>query len=128
MPGKMLASSAWRKRAMRLSRSSSFTRRVRRRSSEKALRRNSPSVRGRLMREPPGKNTFLDYTRKCGLRASALGLRQKLSMQTVTWFAEARRPKADARLSVDVAVAPSLFPAPGGAMEIRNNTFEISDE
>jgi hypothetical protein len=40
---------------MRLSRSSSFTRRVRKRSSEKVLRRSSPSVRGRLMKGTPNQ-------------------------------------------------------------------------
>src|SRR6185369_12661210 len=38
----------------RFSRISSLTERVRRRCSEKALSRSSPSVRGRLMKEPPG--------------------------------------------------------------------------
>src|SRR5450755_1931059 len=44
MPGKMLPPS--RSRAIRFSRNSSFTRRVFKRDSEKALRRSSPSVCG----------------------------------------------------------------------------------
>jgi len=79
MPGKMLASSCCRKRAMRLSRSRLSRGRVRKRSSENELRRNSPSVRGRLMKNPRGKY-FLDYTRKRGRsgfgnRASGFGNR-----------------------------------------------------
>src|ERR1700683_5746997 len=92
MPGKTPESACRRRRAIRLSRSSSFTRRVRKRSSEKALRRNSPSVPGTDMREPP--NTFLDYTRDSGLRASAIGLRLIGHVVTFGWpKPEARKPK-----------------------------------
>src|ERR1700685_3832886 len=54
----------WRSFAIRLSRSSSFTRRLRRCASENGLWRNSPSVRGRLMIERPTRRTAysLDYT------------------------------------------------------------------
>src|SRR4030088_116126 len=59
MPGKTGASLLDRRRSTRLSRSSSFTDRVRERSSEKALLRSSPRVRGRLMIGTPGIKTFL---------------------------------------------------------------------
>src|SRR5579863_3685800 len=49
----------WRSFAIRLSRNSSFTRRLRSCSSENGLWRNSPSVRGRLMiKKPPGRTAF----------------------------------------------------------------------
>src|SRR4051812_32563305 len=48
MPGK--TGPPLRSRAVRLSRSSSFTCRVSKRCSEKSLRRSSPSVRGRVIR------------------------------------------------------------------------------
>src|SRR5579864_8745924 len=53
MPGKTGASPFSRNRATRLSRSSSFTRRVRKRSSENWLWRRSPNVRGTLMNGTP---------------------------------------------------------------------------
>src|ERR1700683_540711 len=53
----------WRSFAIKLSRSSSFTRRLRSCCSENGLWRNSPSVRGRLMIEKPPENCFWpDYT------------------------------------------------------------------
>src|SRR5208282_1039504 len=51
MPGKI--GPPWRSFAVRLSRNSSFTRRLRNCSSENGLWRNSPSVRGKLMIEKP---------------------------------------------------------------------------
>src|SRR5438876_1747540 len=44
----------------RLSRSSSFTRRAKRRCSENGLWRSSPSVRGKLMETTPRGNSFLE--------------------------------------------------------------------
>src|SRR5580698_10393526 len=58
MPGKTAASPFSLRRAMRFSRSSSLTWRVRKRSSEKRLRRRSPSVRGTLMKGPPPQTNF----------------------------------------------------------------------
>src|SRR5208283_1637463 len=49
MPGKIGSSGCSRKRAIRFSRISSFTRRERSRLSEKELARNSPNVRALLM-------------------------------------------------------------------------------
>src|SRR5580704_12599256 len=118
MPGKMAASSGWRRRAMRLSRSSSFTRRVRRRSSEKVLRRNSPSVRGRGMREPPGELRRL-YAEERGL---GFGLR----LSGFRRIAEARSPTAEARYLVDVAVAAGFGAGGGGTAEVGNDGFEIT--
>src|ERR1022692_4859248 len=125
MPGKMLASSCRRRRAMRLSRSSSFTRRARRRSSENMLRRSSPTVRGRLMREPP--NTFLDYTRKSGVRLPAIGVWQ-ISDAHCFGATTARSRKPGAEVSADVAVAARLFAGSGGAAKIGDDGFEIADQ
>src|SRR5437016_10655159 len=47
---------------IRLSRNSSFTRRLRRRCSENGLCRNSPRVRGRLMTGTPHYYSEADYT------------------------------------------------------------------
>src|SRR5690349_18505337 len=62
MPSKTGASPFLRSRVVRFSRSSSLTRRVRKRSSEKALRRRSPNVRGTLMKENPHELQRGDYT------------------------------------------------------------------
>ncbi len=51
-----------RRRAIRFSRSSSFTRRARRRGSVKGLRRNSPRVREKLMVGTPKMKPYADYT------------------------------------------------------------------
>src|SRR5689334_18676761 len=51
MPAKIASSLLERSRAIRVLRSSSFTRRVRSFSSVKGLRRNSPRVRGRFIAE-----------------------------------------------------------------------------
>src|ERR1700679_3729673 len=112
MPGKMLTSSCWRRRAMRLSRSSSLTWRVRRRSSEKSLWRNSPRVRGRDMKTP--ERNFGDYTRDGGLRTRLSGF---------DTMAEACSPKADALSSMHVAVAAGFFTGVGGAAEIGDDGF-----
>src|SRR6266513_3788023 len=67
MPGNTGASPFTRSRVVKLSRNSSLTWRVRKRSSEKILRRNSPSVRGRLlMKGTPTKLQWPDYT-PCGV-------------------------------------------------------------
>src|SRR5258708_182868 len=58
MPGNTAASPLARSRAVRFSRNSSLTWRVRKSSSGKVLRRRSPSVRGRLMKGTPGKNKY----------------------------------------------------------------------
>src|SRR5580704_2101003 len=128
MPGKMLASSCWRKRAMRLSRSSSFTRRVRRRSSEKVLRRNSPSVRGRDIKPP--RQTFINYTRKSGLRVWS-GLTRKIKIFTTegTGVHGVSLCRTESRpFSVDVAVASGLLSGTGGATDVGEDGFEIADE
>src|SRR5215469_11385559 len=65
MPGNTAPSPCCCKRATRLSRSSSFTRRVRKRSSEKLLRRRSPSERGTLMTGTPTYAARSDYTPRC---------------------------------------------------------------
>src|SRR5271168_2492978 len=81
--------SSWRrKRAIRLSRSSSFTRRARRRSSEKVLQRNSPRVRGRGMRNPREKLHKLYAEARasgfgCGLPAKILTKLQRSLAQTL---------------------------------------------
>src|SRR5580700_10586325 len=128
MPGKMPASSCSRRRTMRLSRSSSLTRRVRRRSSEKVLRRNSPSVRGRGI-GPPG--TFINYTRKCGLQGPGFGLRLsgfgKTAYPPVFGFAEARSPIAEAGVLMHVAVAAGFLPGIGGAAWVGDDGFQIVD-
>ena len=41
---------------------------------------------------------------------------------------EARSPKAEARRSVDVAVAAGLFAGVGGAMEVGEDGLEITNE
>src|SRR5258708_172097 len=61
MPGKMGVSAFVRRRDERFSRSSSLTRRLRKRSSEKGLRRSSASVRGRLMKTPGDEYFFRLY-------------------------------------------------------------------
>src|ERR1700733_12212815 len=55
----------WRSFAIKLSRSSSFTRRLRSCSSENGLWRNSPSVRGRLMIEKPPEGLLLARLYAC---------------------------------------------------------------
>src|SRR6266436_862018 len=67
MPGKIAP--PWRSFAIRLSRISSFTRRVLSRCSLNGLWRNSPSVRGRLMMENPQWKQLL-----LGLYAAHYGL------------------------------------------------------
>src|SRR5580658_4127677 len=124
----MLASSWWRKRVMRLSRSSSFTRRVRRRSSEKELRRNSPSVRGRDI-EPP-RETFVNYTRKSRLRVSALPAHKvKIFTTEDTGVHRVTPDWAEGRtFSMYVAVASGLFAGAGGAAEVGDDGFQIANE
>src|ERR1700730_12554477 len=129
MPGKRVASSCWRKRKMRLSRSSSFTRRVRRRSSEKVLRRNSPSVRGRSMSEPP--NTFRNYTREGRLRAWVCcrsDRKIKIFTTEETEVHGVNLAERGIHPSVDVAVAAGSFARGGGSAKVRNDGLEIADQ
>src|SRR5579863_1263701 len=134
MPGKTGVSSFCRNRTERFSRSSSLTRRTRKRSSENGLRRSSPSVRGRLMPEPP--NTFLDYTRKSGHQASVIGFRRNLLMRAANVFetcrkpqasgrAEARGPSAEAGRSADVAVASGFPAGVSGAVQAGKERLEV---
>src|SRR5882672_2416575 len=119
----MLVSSCWRRRAIRLSRSSSFTRRLRRRSSEKALRRNSPSVRGRLMREPP--NSFLNYTREEAGAVLRLGPQDKNLQHRGHRGSQVTLSRPTL---VDVTVAAGFFAGGGGAAEVGNDSFKIADQ
>src|SRR6202050_751927 len=128
MPGKMLESPCWRRRAMRWSRSPSFTRRARKRSSEKVLRRNSPSVRGRDI-EPP-RQTFINYTRKSGLRVSARS-RAQIKIFTTEGTGVHRVTLYGLRvgmLSMDVAIPAGFYARAGGAAEVGDDGFEIADE
>src|SRR5271169_1351729 len=109
---------------MRLSRSSSFTRRARRRSSEKVLRRSSPSVRGRLMRTPEYFPKLYAEDAGFGLRLSGFNRFPRCSLLGLL-KPEARKPKP---VLVDVAVSAGLFAGVGGALQVGDDGFEIADE
>src|SRR5208283_5885526 len=128
MPGKMLASSVLCKRAMRFSRSSSFTWRVRKRSSEKAVRRSSPSVRGRLMKTP---RTILYWIiRGFETRGSyeAAGSKVQWGLKHDFIYSPNAGPEALLHPSAHVAVTPGRLTGAGGAMEVGDDGFEISDK
>src|SRR5258708_2256195 len=103
MPGKMAP--PWRNFAIKLSRISSFTRRVLSRCSVKALWRNSPSVRGRLMMETPGRTVSeADYTPS-----------------------EEFKNNAKKRELMNVAVSAGFLPHPHGSPQIRQDRLKIGN-
>src|ERR1700689_1397013 len=114
MPGNTVASPLARRRAVRFSRSSSFTWRVRKRSSEKLLRRRSPSVRGRLLMKGTPTNKTQTIIRAV---AQARFGRRPSSEDLI--------PKTKDPLSPRVPVAPGLLARPRRAPQIWKNAFQI---
>src|SRR5215470_763606 len=105
---------------MRLSRNSSFTRRLRRRCSEKGLCRNSPRVRGRLMTGTP------TTTLKAIIRSDVAWPR----CWTLGHAGEDILPSGipvSGRQSTRVAVAAGFLTNLYGAAEGGQDTLEIFD-
>jgi hypothetical protein len=82
------------------------------------------------MKGTPEKNTCLDYTRKTGLRASAIGLRKDLSINDVCGWPkpESRKPGSRKPMLPNVAIAAGPFASARCAVEIGNQSFQICDE
>src|SRR5436305_12135578 len=139
IPGKTEVSPFSRSRATRLSLNSSLTRRVRKRSSEKLLRRRTPSVRGTLMERTPTQNyNDCDYTP--AVTDSALSACFQHSMPTLgTTFLGGRFPRSLVLLVLSWLILASmsptqsesaLLPTPGQIREVacvsdRTQTYAV---
>src|SRR6266496_3709729 len=139
MPGNTGASPFTRSRVVKLSRNSSLTWRVRKRSSEKILRRNSPSVRGRLLMKGTPTNKLSPIIR-AGAIAVSRPARDPESRRALTTedTEDTRRSLCAPRVfcgyscfepesgcSARVPVPASLLPRPCRATKIGKNTHQV---
>src|ERR1022692_3100493 len=102
MPANTGASPLARSRLVRFSRSSSLTRRVRKRSSEKILRRSSPSVRGRLLMKGTPTNKLSPIIRAVGTKRFARpGHAEDVTPKTQTLHHQRACPFPPAKIGKD---------------------------
>src|SRR2546425_11769341 len=123
MPGKIAPPR--RSFATRLSRNSSFTRRLRKRCSENGLWRSSPNVRGKLMMENPRGNSLWErlYARHAAMEARAF-----LPRYSVKGRGRPSLHRREENCSVGVPVATGPLTHVHGPSQVGENSLKVGND